>query len=249
MCGERFSTPRHGHRESISDRGGDDGTPPIDDGVDGGTHGRPPDTVNYYNRIQLHTPMPIDLRWHDPDDPITIRPETTKATIIELLYRDTNLGYTPAEIRTELDLPRGTASGTLSRLHDEGLVGKTGDGLYHGLDHREDLRRFARSLVSLETMLERHPEAAVDPADVEGTGMRVKRELPPERLERRECSRAEPDPDEWVDADRETEPDLERDAVNRAEKTPECDAGNGVERGSRRTSENDSEPAEEDEAE
>lgn len=162
-----------------------------------------------YNRIQSHTTMPIDLRRRDPDDPITIRPETTKAKIIKLLYQDTNLGYTPAEIRKELDLPRGTASGTLSRLHDEGLIGKTSDGLYHGLDHRDDLRRFAQSLISLDTMLSRHPEAGVDPEDVEQTGESVKREIPRDRLEKRDTPNEEPSPGEWIVAENETENDEE----------------------------------------
>jgi len=121
--------------------------------------------------------MLIDLRKHDPDDPITIRPETNKAMIIKLLYHDTNLGFTPAELRDELDLPRGTVSGTVSRLHDEGRIGKTSDGLYHGLEHREDLRRFAQSLVSLDTMLSRHPEAGIAPDDVEQTGTSAKTEI------------------------------------------------------------------------
>ena len=109
-------------------------------------------TVIHYKYIQTYTlNMPIDLRKHDPDNPITIRPETNKAKIIKLLYQDTNLGFTPAEIREELDLPRGTVSGTLSRLHDGVLIGKTSNGLYHGLDHREDLCRFAQCLVSLDT--------------------------------------------------------------------------------------------------
>ena len=142
--------------------------------------------------------MPIDLRKHDPDDPITIRPETNKAKIIKLLYRDTNLGYTPAEIRKELDLPRGSTSTTLSRLHEEGLIGKTNDGFYHGLDHRADLRRFARSLVSLDTMTARHPKAGIDPEDIEQTGESIKQEIPPERLERVDVHGDEPSPDEWI---------------------------------------------------
>jgi len=152
-----------------------------------------------YKRIQTHTlKMPIDLRKHDPDDPITIRPETNKAKIIKLLYQDTNLGFTPAEIREELDLPRGTVSGTLSRLHEERRIGKTNDGLYHGLDHREDLRRFAQSLVSLDMMLSRHIEAGIDPDDVEQTGTSAKTEIPSDRLEGRETPREEPAPDEWI---------------------------------------------------
>ncbi len=142
--------------------------------------------------------MPIDLRKHNPDDPLSIRPETTKAKIVKLLYQDTSLGYTPAEIRDGLDLPRGTASGTLSRLHDEGFIGKTSDGLYHGLEHREDLRRFARSLVSLDTMFAKHPEAGMDPNDIEQTGAGAKREIPPERLQERDVPTEEPSPAEWV---------------------------------------------------
>lgn len=142
--------------------------------------------------------MPIDLRKHDPDDPITIRPETNKAKIIKLLYQDTNLGFTPAEIREELNLSRGTVSGTLSRLNDDGLVGKTSDGLYHGLDHREDLVRFAQSLVSLRSMLSRHPEAGIKPDDIEQTGSSAKTEIPNDRLQKRETQREEPEPEEWI---------------------------------------------------
>lgn len=140
--------------------------------------------------------MPVDLRKHNPDDPITIRPETNKVKIIELLYQDTNLGYTPAEIREALDLPRGSVSTTLSRMHDEGLLGKTSDGLYHGLDHRNDVRRFARSLVSLETMLSRHPDAGIDPEDVDQTGESAKQEIPPERLQESDGAHDEPSPSE-----------------------------------------------------
>lgn len=142
--------------------------------------------------------MPIDLRRHDPDDPITIRPETNKAKIIKLLYRDTNLGYTPAEIRDALDMPRGSVSTTLARMCDEGLLGKTSDGLYHGLDHRDDVRRFAHSLVSLDTMLSRHPEAGIDPDDVEQTGENVRQKIPPERLQHSDASGGEPSPREWI---------------------------------------------------
>lgn len=149
--------------------------------------------------------MPVDLRKHDPDDPITIRPETNKAKIIKLLYQDTNLGYTPAEIREALDLPRGSASTTLSRMHDEGLIGRTSDGLYHGLEHRNDIRRFARSLVSLDALLSRHPEAGVDPEDVDQTGESVKQEIPPERLQDSGIAHDEPSPSDWVSDESEDE--------------------------------------------
>ena len=136
--------------------------------------------------------MPVDLREHDPDDPIDIRPGTNKAAIIKLLYGETNLAYTPAEVRDALDLPRGTPSTTLSRLHDDGLIGKTSDGLYYGFDHRDDLRRFARSLVPLDEMVARYPEPGLTPDDVEQTGEGVKAKIPPDRLAERETTGAAP---------------------------------------------------------
>jgi hypothetical protein len=142
--------------------------------------------------------MPIDLREHDPDDPIATRPGTNKAAIIKHLYRDTNLAYTPAEIRDALDLPRGTTSTTLSRLHADGLIGKTSDGLYHGLDHRDDLRRFARSLVQLDDMAARYPDPGLGPEDVTQTGSGAKTELPRDRAAHRSTPGEEPAPDNWV---------------------------------------------------
>jgi hypothetical protein len=163
--------------------------------------------------LQLHTNaynyiMPIDLREHDPEDPITIRPGTNKAAIIKLLYRDTHLAYTPAEIREALDLPRGSTSTTLSRLHDDGLIGKTSDGLYHGLEHRDDVRRFARSLVQLDDMAARYPDPGLSPDDVKQTGSGAKTEIPRDRTAERSTPSAEPAPDDWV-ADTGTDTDAD----------------------------------------
>jgi hypothetical protein len=145
--------------------------------------------------------MPVDLRRHDPDDPVDIRPGTNKAAIIKLLYRDTNLAYTPAEIREALELPRGTTSTTLSRLHDEGLIGKTSDGLYHGFEHRDDVRRFARSLVQLDEMAIRYPDPGLTPDDVEQTGTSARRELPHDRASTSQNGfEQEPAPDDWINS-------------------------------------------------
>lgn len=142
--------------------------------------------------------MPIDLRNHTPADKITIRPDTHKAAIIKLLYENTNLGYTPAEIRRHLDLPRGSSSTTLTRLHDEGRIGKTPDGLYHGLDHRADLRRFAQSLVSLDSLFQRYSDVGLSPDDIEQTGETAKEPIPPERLDTPDEPTEEPSIGEWI---------------------------------------------------
>lgn len=156
--------------------------------------------------------MPVDLREHNPDDTLAVRPGTNKAAIIKLLYGDTNLAYTPAEIRNALELPRGTTSTTLSRLHDDGLIGKTSDGLYHGLEHRDDVRRFARSLVQLNDMATQYPEHRLDPRDVEQTGNGAKAELPRDRDAERSTSGEEPVPSDWVaSTDSHTDPDTSED--------------------------------------
>jgi len=152
-----------------------------------------------YKCVQTRTlKMPIDLRKHDPDDPITIRPETNKAKIIKLLYKDTNLGFTPRKSETNSTCRVEPCPGHSPDSMTRGSSGKTSDGLYHGLDHREDLRRFAQSLVSLDTMLSRYPEAGIDPDDVEQTGASAKTEIPNDRLQERDTPREEPTPEEWI---------------------------------------------------
>jgi hypothetical protein len=141
---------------------------------------------------------PIDLREHNPDDAIDIRPGTNKAAVIKLLYRDTNLGYTPSEIREALDLPRGATSTTLSRLLDDGVIGKTSDGLYHGFEHRADIRRFARSLVQLDGMVTRYPDPDLGPDDVDQTGTGAKTEIPRDKVIEHDTSESEPAPTDWV---------------------------------------------------
>ena len=100
--------------------------------------------------------MPVHLDTHDPD--VDLTPGTTKSAIVALLYAHPDLGYKPAEIRDRLDVPRGTATGTLTRLHGDGLVGRTPDGYYHALDHREDLRRYVASLDQLDRLFEQPVE-------------------------------------------------------------------------------------------
>lgn len=104
--------------------------------------------------------MPVHLDTHDPD--LELTPGTTKSDVVAFLYANPDLGYKPAEIRDELDIPRGTATATLTRLHDEGLVGKTKDGYYHALDRREDIHRYVTSLDQLDRLFDRPTEEATD---------------------------------------------------------------------------------------
>jgi hypothetical protein len=111
--------------------------------------------------------MPVDLRTHDPDGGVDITPGTNKARVIKLLYSNPTLGYRPSEVRDRVDVPTGSVTTTLVRLHEDGHVGKTTDGYYHALEGRDDLRRFASALVQAETLASRGGD--LSPADATQT--------------------------------------------------------------------------------
>lgn len=105
--------------------------------------------------------MPIHRESH-PED-VDLKPGTTKSDIVVFLYQNLDFAYTPNEIAEELDIPDGTATTTLRRLRDRGYVGRMEEGYYHGLDDREDLRRYPRSVAQTEAMFETHPDNAAAP--------------------------------------------------------------------------------------
>ncbi|MFC7323779.1 winged helix-turn-helix domain-containing protein [Halorubrum rutilum] len=109
--------------------------------------------------------MPVLLDDHDADLPL--RPGTTKSDIAAFLYRHPDWGYSPQEVTEELDVPRGTATTTLARLRDEGLVGKTDDGYYHAIDDRSDVRRYVASLDQVDRLFGRHRDDDVTPEEPE----------------------------------------------------------------------------------
>ncbi|ELY86137.1 hypothetical protein [Natrialba taiwanensis] len=93
--------------------------------------------------------MPVDLRTHDPSDDVHID---------------------SSEIHDRLnDIPKGSVTGTLTRLLNEGDIGKTADSYYHALESRDDLRRFARGLVQIQDLTERYDDDFTS-ADIEQTG-------------------------------------------------------------------------------
>ncbi|WP_248516347.1 MarR family transcriptional regulator [Salinarchaeum laminariae] len=94
--------------------------------------------------------MPVRLDEHEPD--VELTPGTTESDFVAFLYSNPEYGYRPAEIRDALDTPRGTATTTLKRLHEQGYIGKTSDSHYHALDQRDDLRRYVTSLEQLHRM-------------------------------------------------------------------------------------------------
>lgn len=106
--------------------------------------------------------MPIHRESH-PED-VDLKPGTTKSEIVVFLYQHLDFAYTPSEIAEELDIPKGTATTTLRRLHNSGYVGRMEEGYYHGLNDREDLRRYPQSVAETEALFTTHPDSADAPA-------------------------------------------------------------------------------------
>ena len=106
--------------------------------------------------------MPVDLRTHNSDEPINVRPGTNEADVLQLLYTTPHLGFTPSEIEDQTDMAAGSVTTTLTRLLDKGYIGKTPDGLYHALDNSPHIARFAKSLIKLDQMATRYPNAGFD---------------------------------------------------------------------------------------
>lgn len=100
--------------------------------------------------------MPIHRESH-PED-VDLKPGTTKSEIVVFLYQHLDFAYTPSEVAKELDIPKGTATTTLRRLHDNGYVGRMEEGYYHGLNDREDLRRYPHSVAETEAMFTTHSD-------------------------------------------------------------------------------------------
>lgn len=119
--------------------------------------------------------MPVYLDTHDPE--LDLRPGTTKSDIVAYLYQNPEWGFSPKDIDEALDIPRGTATTTLGRLHEEGYVGKTSDGYYHALPGRDEIDRYVANLDQVTRMFGHHrdtdePETAAqttpgEPEDAE----------------------------------------------------------------------------------
>lgn len=105
--------------------------------------------------------MPIH-RDSYPED-VDLKPGTTRSEIVVFLYQNLDFAYTPSEIAEELDIPKGTATTTLRRLHDRGYVGRIEQGYYHARDDRDDLRRYPRSVAETEALFTTHPDNANAP--------------------------------------------------------------------------------------
>lgn len=72
--------------------------------------------------------MPVEFEEYDPNQGrLDLTPGTNAHDILAFLASHPDLGFTPKEIHTATDIPRGSVGTTLERLREHGLVRHRGD--------------------------------------------------------------------------------------------------------------------------
>lgn len=72
--------------------------------------------------------MPVDFEEYAPDDGrIDLTERTNAHTLLSFLIEHPGVGFTPAELHEQTDVPRGSINPTLARLERGGLVRHKGD--------------------------------------------------------------------------------------------------------------------------
>ena len=67
--------------------------------------------------------MPVDFEKHTPGSPrIDLSEGTNARRLMEFLLETPSVGYTPAELADQTEIPRGSVGPTLKRLEEAGLV-------------------------------------------------------------------------------------------------------------------------------
>ena len=95
--------------------------------------------------------MPVDFETHDANDPRVDLSEGTNARqLLEFLLATPTVGYTPAELAAETDVPRGSVGPTLNRLEAVGLVRHKEP--YWAVADDERLAAATGSLIGMETV-------------------------------------------------------------------------------------------------
>mgnify|MGYP000273484128 FL=1 len=95
--------------------------------------------------------MPVDFETHDPNNPRVDLSEGTNARqLLEVLLATPTVGYTPAELAAETDVPRGSVGPTLNRLEAAGLVRHKEP--YWAAADDERLAAATASLIGMETV-------------------------------------------------------------------------------------------------
>jgi len=101
--------------------------------------------------------MPIHVRELTNDEPFPVKPETNEYEALRFLLSHREYGFTPSEIADQTDISKSSASKTMTRLFEKGLVERSQGAYYVDPDRAEKLKQRLESLDSVVQLFESAP--------------------------------------------------------------------------------------------
>lgn len=101
--------------------------------------------------------MPIHVDDLTSDDPFPVKPDTNEYEALSFLVAHREYGFTPSEIAAHTDINESSASKTMARLFEKGLVERTEGAYYADPDRVDTLKQRLKSLDSANRLFEAVP--------------------------------------------------------------------------------------------
>jgi DNA-binding transcriptional MocR family regulator len=126
--------------------------------------------------------MPYHVDELRRDEPFPVSPETNEHAALRFLVANHDYGFSPSEIAAETEISKSSASKTMSRLHEKGLVSRSQGAYYVDPERVESLKRRLESLDAAVDLFDDAPDDAyadagwedelpeLDPSDQSASG-------------------------------------------------------------------------------
>jgi len=104
--------------------------------------------------------MPYHVDELRREEPFPVTPETNEHAALRFLVANHDYGFTPSEIAAETKITEGSASKTMSRLHEKGLVSRSQGAYYVDPERVESLKHRLESLDAAVDLFDDAPDDA-----------------------------------------------------------------------------------------
>lgn len=104
--------------------------------------------------------MPYHVDELRRDEPFPVSPETNEHAALRFLVANHDYGFSPSEIAAETEISKSSASKTMSRLHEKGLVCRSQGAYYIDPERVESLKRRLESLDAAVELFDDAPDDA-----------------------------------------------------------------------------------------
>lgn len=101
--------------------------------------------------------MPIHVDDLTNDEPFPVKPETNEYEALSFLVAHREYGFTPSEIADHTEINESSASKTMARLFEKGLVERAEGAYYVDPDRADKLKQRLKSLDSASQLFESVP--------------------------------------------------------------------------------------------